>query len=304
MRRLLVVMCLATVGSGCVSDKGTVVSTSAWAERLKPKPPEATSNVVELHYIFIEREAGNELIEKTIWAEADELVVPLERKREWESNGLRLGKLGSQLTPDILKLLEASNPTGEGRRHITQSGGMVKVQMTDNMPVMHLLSMVEGKPRGEEIADAQGCFHITASATASGGVHLAIHPAVEHGPVEHKWTPAPDLSGMQRRSQRATKAFPELAMELELGSGEYVLLGKMPGDSRTLGDHFFSKQVRAEKKVTVLLIRAIRPTRDELYSSGNDFDDFFLTPIHRNRPTAPSNIRETVLAARRTNSSL
>lgn len=301
MRRLLLVVAILGVGTGCVSlrDQGTVVSSSAWAERLKPKMPDPNPDIVELHYIFLEREVGDSALEQTIWKDADELVLALDKKKDWEANGLRLGKLGSRLSPELLKLLESSNPTGEGRRHVTKSGGLVKVQMTDNLPVIKLLSINNGQLRGEEIADGQGFFQLTASVASATAVHVQINPLIEFGPKENKWGPAPDLSGMQLRTSRQTKLFPELDVELDLSSGEYVLIGRVPGKEGTLGDHLFTKEQNGKKMEMALLVRAVRPTRDALYSAGNDYDEFFLTPIRRVRPAGTSNMREAVFAARK-----
>lgn len=298
MRRLLLVMLTLAAGAGCVSDQGKVVSTSAWAERLKPKMPDATPGVIELHYIFLERPLGDPVVQTKIWEDADELILSLDKKNEWESNGLRLGKLGSRLSPDVLKLLENSNPTGAGRRHVTNSGGLVKVQMTENLPVFKLLSVSKGSPRGEEIADAQGMLQMIASADSASAVHLEISPIIEHGPKENKWTPAPDLSGMQLRTKRETKMFPDLTVDLDLASGEYILIGRVPDKTSTLGDQYFTKEREGKKYETALLVRVVRPSRDALYSAGNDYDEFFLTPIRRDRPIGTSNIREAVFAAR------
>lgn len=147
MRRLLVLIVLAGATGGCMRDAITLVDANNWS-RLKPKLPSVAPDVVELHYIFIERELGNAAINEAVWAEADEQIVSLEMKSALASNGIRIGKLGGSLTPELMTLLEKSNSRGEGRRHQTRSGLVAKLQMTEVLPHWNLFTVLGNAPRG------------------------------------------------------------------------------------------------------------------------------------------------------------
>lgn len=296
MVRVLLSLCLLW-SLGCAQD-GRRVADASWS-RFKPKMPDPAPDLVELHYIFIERDEGNPLLNQTIWAEADEQAIPLDKRQSLAENGLRLGKLGSRLSPEILKLLEKSNAQGEGRRHIAHSGGLAKVQTTDVRPKMSLFTVAEGQPRGEELADAQCYMHVTPVIESGHDIRLQIVPEIEFGQRKNRRTPAPDLSGWQIRNDRDARSFPDLKVELSLNSGEYALLGGLPDRRGTVGACSFTQEQNSDRKQTVLLIRVVRPTRDELYSAGYDLDDFFLGRFKKPSSPSRSSVGETLLSSRR-----
>lgn len=301
MRRLLAVsiLVLSCLLAGCVNDAVKLVNATG-VNRLKPKAPEVAPDLVEIHYIFIEREEGNKLLNEGIWAEADEQAVGLELKSHLQRNGLRFGRLGSRLSAELIKLLENSNSSGEGRRHQTKSGMLAKVETTGVVPDWNLFTVIDGQPKGENLTNAQGYLYITPTIEQANAVGLAIVPVVEYGEREAKRIPAPDLNGWQLKHERPAKVFSELKTEVELASGEYALIGCWPEAKGTIGQRSFIKeQGNGSTRQTVLLVRVVRPSGSELYTAGYQFDDFFLTPTKK-RGEGRSAARETVLATRPT----
>lgn len=298
MRKWWALAVVGCVMSGCMHDAASLVDVSGW-QRLKPKLPKLTPDVVELHYIFVEREAGNDDIDQNVWEEANEQAIALDVKNELNDNGIRVGVLGSRLSPKMHELLEKSNSSNQGRRHHTRSGGLVKIQMTEVMPQLSLLTNLNGRPRGQEIENAQGYLNVTPGLKARDSIQIAVLPVVEHGRRRNRYTPRPEYGGWQLRNEREAQTFEELKVELNIESGDYLIIGCRSDQKGTLGHTLFNKTVDGRARQTLLVIRPVRPTREDLYTAGFDFDDFFLTPIRGTQLHGRSNARETVLMARR-----
>jgi hypothetical protein len=273
--------------------------------RLRPTLPDARPDVVELHYIFLEADAGDPKINDDIWVnDADEQAIPLDLKSQLAENGLRVGKIGTRLSSGLLDLLETQKENYSGRRHHAVSGQLARIEMTDVRPTWNLFQVVDGKPIGDQLSEAQGFLFVTTTIQGETGVLLDIVPEIEFGPRVQKRVPAPDLAGWQLRTERDARKFPELRAKLELTSGEYAIMGTLADASATIGQKLFSKEIDGKPRQTLLLIRAVRPNRDELLTAGYDFDDFFLTPIRRSAQRANTPALETVLASKRLESVL
>lgn len=293
MRHWLCALFVLCSMSGCMRDVARIADPNSWG-RWRPKVTDMTPDVVELHYIFVDRDEGDPLLHKTLWGEADEQAIPLDLKTQLNANGFRIAKLGSKLSPELLKMLEESK--SQGRRHHTHSGQLAKIQTTDILPAWNLRTVVNGEPRGDELRDAQGYLHVTPAIAADQRATLVIAPDIEYGPRIHRKVPAPDLSGWQVRNERDARSFPELKVEIDLASGEYLLIGPTPDCKETMGETFFARNLPGKRRQTVLLVRVLRPSREELYDAGYDFDDFFVNPIQGEPVRSRSTIRETVMA--------
>jgi hypothetical protein len=277
-------------------DGATFADSNLWS-RFKPRTLEPSPDTVEIHYIFLEREVGDDLVNKDVWEEADEQIISLDLKKLLNDNGFRVGKLGSRLSPKLLDLLE-NDARGEGRRHQTYAGLLAKIEATSVIEQWNLFTVIDGPPRGEEFNLAQGYLHVTPALGDKNTVNISMVPVIEYGPRKVKRTASADLTGWQMRNERDSKSFPEMRVDLQLNSGEYALIGCWPDRKGTLGRHYFTREVDSRIRQTVLLVRVVRPSRDDLYLSGYDYDDFFLTPIKRSHAHR-SVVQETLLASRR-----
>ncbi|QDU63626.1 hypothetical protein Pan216_45070 [Planctomycetes bacterium Pan216] len=280
---------------GCLHDPSQIVSNGSWS-RFKPKMPDVMPDVVELRYLFIERELGDKVIDEAVWAEADEHALPIEKKVMLNKNGLRIAKLGSRLPADLLKLLDDREGSNDGRRHWTHSGQLVKIQTTPIVPSWTVLTVQGGQATGEDLSNAQGYLYITPSHGDGSNVVVKMVPVVEYGSRQQKRMPAPDLSGWQLRHERDNKIYNEMAVDLDLMSGEYAILGCVAEQTGTLGHRFFVRTVEEKQFQTVVLIRVVRPTREELRQAGYDVDDFFLSDAPKSNGSRPRNTAFTPMA--------
>src|SRR3954451_11950001 len=94
-------------------------------QRLRTPSIPMSETAVILDIAVIERPLGDPLLDKEIWACADEMVVDLERKAALEANGLRVGQLVG-LTPEALqRLLKSERYCVDPRRRIVEGGKCV-----------------------------------------------------------------------------------------------------------------------------------------------------------------------------------
>ena len=298
---MLVMLIGCSLMAGCTKDMVRLSSGAAQhLNRFKPRLPDARPDVVELHYIFLEADLGDAKINDNIWkSDADEQCIPLDTKAALAQNGLRIGKIGSRLSPSLLELLQQQKDNQSGRRHHAVSGQLAKIEMTEILPSWNLFQVVNGQTVGDQVSDAQGFLFAVPTINGETTVSLDIVPEIEYGPREQKRVPTPDLAGWQLRTERSARKFPNLAASVELASGEYVVVGTMPEEGATLGRKLFTHEVDGKTKQVILLIRVVRPNREELLTAGYDFDDFFLTPIARTQGKVTTPALETVMASKR-----
>ncbi len=296
--------CALATAVGCASSMPKISNTSLRLQSLKPKLPDPRPDVVELHYIFLEADANDPKVNEEVWtSDVDEQCIPLDTKAALGQNGIRLGKIGSRLPNSILSLLESDKKNETGRRHQATSGQLAKIELTEVLPAWNLFQVVDGQAVGDEVRDAQGFLYVTPTITGQSAVVLDVVPQIEFGPREQRRVPSADLGGWQMRTERDAKKFPDLRSNVTLASGEYAIVGGVPDASGTIGHKMFCKEVDGRKKQILLLVRVVRPNRDELLSAGYDFDDFFLTPIKRTVQRATTPVLETVMAAQRISTS-
>lgn len=297
---LVTVIVACSFSAGCSHHALRLPAAATSWRPLKPRLPDARPDVVDLYYIFLEGDLGDPAIQEEIWSkEADEQCIPLDVKAALADNGLRVGRLGSRLSPAVLDLLEKNDNNASGRQHHATSGHLAKVQLTEVLPSWNLFQKIDGQPVGNEIRDAQGYLYLTPTISGDSGITLDVAPTIEYGPRQQKRVPTADLAGWQLRTERETKAFPELRATITLTSGEYALIGAIPDQGATLGQKLFLKDEQDPPKQTLLLVRVVRPNREELLTAGYDFDDFFLTPMRRAISARTTPVLETLLAARR-----
>jgi hypothetical protein len=136
---------------------------------------------------------------------------------------------------------------------------------------------------------------VTPSIGADARASLSIQPEIEYGPRIHRKVPSPDLSGWQVRNERDSRSFPELRMDVEVQSGEFLLIGPIIGTGETLGQKLFLREAAGKRRQVVLLVRVLRPTRDELFDQGYSFDDFLHLELPENQQATRTPARETAL---------
>jgi hypothetical protein len=292
---------IAALAGGCLptwSDASRATGAGRWNRFKPPAPPALTPETVILQYIKIEREIGNVGLDDTIWREGDDQFLPPNLRAELSRNGIRCARFGGELGSEMLALLENSNERNEGRSHQLVAGTMVKMQLTEPLPRVQLFSFSSGSPKGETLENAQGFLHVTPTLAAGGKILLAMTPQIDYG--ERMRTPAvaQNLTGLELKTERPCRAFNELRIETAVSSGDFLLFGCIADRAGTFGGDCFLREKDGKKLQAVLLVRALRPKREDLFQAGFETNDFFLSP-NSSKVAPASAARRTIAAARR-----
>jgi hypothetical protein len=264
---------------GCMGglyDRG-VVDDGARANRFKPQPPPVTPESLLVQCQFVERPEGDPAINEMVWRSADEQILSPRFRTELSRNGLRVAKLSAQLGPEMLALLE-NEKKKDGNSHQVLAGTKVKIEMTPVAPRWNLFTFQDGVPKGENIERAQGFMLATPSLSGAARVHLSLTPDIEFGDETRKFTVGNRLSGLDMLASRPTRVFDDLKIDLDLASGEFLLIGCHPSPKGTLGQLLLTRKNGDAGTQRLLVVRVIRPSREELYQAGYDVNQFFLTP--------------------------
>lgn len=292
MRRWMVALCVCA--GGCATDTEQLAD-AGWS-RLKPRLPGPTPDVVEIQYYLIERPIGDPQINQAAWEEADEQAISLDLKNQLDQNGLRIGKLTTRLPESVAQLLAGA---GQGRRNHGRSGAPAKLTTIDGLDDCRFVARLNDEPTEHAYAKASGSICVVPTLDGSKSIALVLFPQVEFGDSKPQYVPTADYDAWQINVTRDKQAFHELAAELSLESGTYLLIGCRPENRDSLGRRLFTGPSPGRPTQRLLVLRALRPSLEELYTAGYDMDDFFLSPVERQLGAGRSTARETALMIHR-----
>jgi hypothetical protein len=135
--------------------------------------------------------------------------------------------------------------------------------MSDVQEEISLLWQDETSIRGTTLSNAQPYLNLRAFPQASGQVKISITPEIHHGVAKNRWVGRNGMFLLETAKDQ--KLFEDLAMELALSPGQYLLVsGTLP--CRGLGERFF---VSGENKFAqdMLIFRLAQTQQDDLHAS-------------------------------------
>ena len=106
-RRWLVALLVVSL-AGCFSTKE---QRARWTDPFDLFAPGRETDSASVHYVLIERPVGEE-INRRVWDQVDEQILPFETRTSLEAAGLRVGKVGGTM-PGLLRRL-VDNPRTRG----------------------------------------------------------------------------------------------------------------------------------------------------------------------------------------------
>jgi hypothetical protein len=278
---------------GCNGGPNFVV-VGKWGKMAAPTPT-ITPEVVAVQYIRIDRELGDSAINDSVWKSGDETFLEPKLRTALAGNGLRVAKFSGNLDATLLKLLKDSNHRKEGSSYQTQAGSAVKIEMSDVVPKWSFFTIKDDRAGGENLEGVQGYFTVTPHLVGENRSRLAVTPLVEFGEAKRNTTAAPNLSGFEVKMERESRVLNELKWNVELAPGEHLVVGGFPDRTGTVGRLMFFRDKDGKRIQSILVIRALRPSRDDLFENGFDVNDFFLTQ-EASQPRSP--VRETIQLSR------
>lgn len=268
---LFVIMLVVPVAGGCTRWNVTEVEKKPWK---LPAPRMSPSTVVlELAFVRLNPERPQETTE--LWREFDEQILPTELRRRLNTNGMRCGMVGSNLPPNLQRLLDnptealdvatqdpeklADDVTSRQYRLQSREGVRTPIAASSNIEKLHVFVNEDGALRGETYQLAQCMFSVRTYPQGDGRVQLEVVPEIEHGqPVNRRV----GQEGIWRLEfSRDRKIFDALRLEVVLSPGDVLAISATP-EPLGLGQSFF---VKGPQQTTMLLIRLAQTQKDELF---------------------------------------
>jgi hypothetical protein len=257
---LLSVLLLA----GCLPDFRRKAEPS-----IPPRPPEveAPAELVYINFAVVECPLGDEYLNRELWQEGDESVVPLELVLHLENNGLRACRLGGTLPPRLLKLLTSRRTCPQPRRLRTLPGQPAQLVMGPRREGCQFELQSGDGPRHVELKGAE-CLFEALPRVADGELSLKFTPQARYGEVRRRAEAerAPDGSLRWALANKPpTEDYPAVAFEVSLSPGEFLVLGPRVERKGTLGATWFAGENESGPTQKLIVLRAARVggTREE-----------------------------------------
>lgn len=254
MRRVRV-LCLGLLAlslAGCLNDRP--VRSSSLIDRVRGMGGPSGPDAVYIEYTVVERPAGNAAMNRLVWSNVDELVVPSEARALLSENGIRAGVVGGLLPSELEAMLQ--NPSSAlGSRHrrlfvnnaapITISGPVPQAEFL-------LRPTAEAKESSVRFDNAKFILNLTPRHGEPGRVLLTCTPEIEHHDKK-RWMPLGAV-GDAWASQKPVERFASLAFEVNLSPREFLVIGADYSRNGWFGNQIFSDTVKGGERVQRLLI--------------------------------------------------
>jgi hypothetical protein len=242
--------------SGCLHDRPA--RSSSFFDRFSrgPSGPDA----VFLEYALIERPAGSAAINREVWANLDEQVLPAETRALLTENGFRVGVVGGLLPSELEAMI--ANPksdTGHRQRRLYVNN---PAALLVNGPVPKAEYQVRAKmdetPDDASFEQARFSMTFTPSHGSDGRVTLRCVPEVEYLD-RRRWVPA-GAPGMNWLNTKPAEKYESLAFEVTLSPREFLIVGTHYERGPWLGNRAFVGMQGPDKVQRLLIVRAGRVT--------------------------------------------
>jgi hypothetical protein len=248
---------LALTLTGCLRDRTS--KSSSWLDRFRQLGGPSGPDAVYIDYALVERPAGDFRLNREVWSQADEQVLPVETRAVVEENGFRVGVVGG-LVPSEVESLWRNPKSSMGRRERRLYAGK-DAALTLNGPLpecrFQIFTPASTGPNVVTLEQAN-CSLVLIPTMADGGkVRVRFAPEVQHHDKKH-WVPAGAVGAGWINGAKPVERYPELGWELTLSPSEYVVIGTLFERDETLGYQFFMGPAAKNRVQRLLLVKAGR----------------------------------------------
>jgi hypothetical protein len=260
LRLALLLGVLSGVCGGCISTEAENVSSPfqvAHSQEIEVGPDE-----IQLDVAVVERPYGDRFLNFGLWELADEQGINLERKAVLEDNGFRVCQIGGLPPAEMQGLLTSKRSCPDPRRLRTGVGMATTLLMGPTWPICGFRLAAEGAAsRDVEYENAQCLLDVVATLAEDNRINLKFTPRVRHGQPSRVPQAQKDESGAliwQVDGKQPEDVFPELAWELKVASGDYVVVGARLNEPDGMALCLFVPPGDRNLKQKILVVRAAR----------------------------------------------
>jgi hypothetical protein len=251
-----------------------------------------------LRVAILIRPYGDPLVGQTIWAEADEQIVPPQERRVWEVNGLRVGRIMGELPLELEGLLTdtSSNKKVSPTTFFVESGEQTLISISEPVEQASLLLNRDNRAFGRDFNAASGFFRATVQHEGAHSISLRLVPEIHHGPIQRTYQPLTNPSADAPRQFRINdgqqeETLRDLPVNLIVEPGQVIAIGCRPEQKRSLGSFLFTQAVaHSDQRVQkLILIWAARNMEGiiEKVAAANDRPKPFRRPGVSRPSTSP-----------------
>lgn len=262
--RFVCLAILVTSLSGCLNDRPA--RSSSLIDRVRGMAGPSGPDAVFIEYTHVDRPLGNADMNRNIWRQIEEMVVPTDTRALLAENGLRCGLVGGLLPSELEAMMQNPRSVLGGRQR------RLYVNSTASIPVTGPVAQAEYRVRPTlDVKEATARFEnakfvmsITPSHAGSGRISLKCVPEVEYSD-KRRWTPI-GAAGDAWAGQKPVERYQALAFEITLSPREFLVIGADADRGNWLGNQMFSEQAGNERVQRLLIIRAGSLASPESYA--------------------------------------
>lgn len=243
-----------------------------------PAPQLAHNSIIlEMTTVMVPEE--DQMGASSFWAEVDEQVIPVERRRRLAAAGIRCGIVGNQLPGALAELLvpdsqaqvvdEQGQPldvAGPRQRRLQcRQGQRQRILLSEAKPEMSVLWRDGSRVLGATFADAQPFFVLRAFPQQNGQAQIELTPEIHHGSPKNRWVGRDGMFLLETGKEQ--RVFDDLMIETTLSPGEFLLIGSTE-EYQGLGGCIFHGDGHDAKR-NVILLRLAQTQLDDLQASSS-----------------------------------
>lgn len=291
--RVLALICgLASCSAGCARLRAHGKSPLA--------PLAALPDCVQIEKYSVRYDNADPALNDEMWAEIDEQFLPVELRARLAANGFRVGIIGVNFPPALLKVLQ-DNPAQVTPESAEQEEPDLNTAVTSkpidllNDPKVRrgflqtraghtsrILSLGEraripqlavlvhddsGHVTGRTYEKALGLFSLVSQPEHDGRVRLEVEPELEYGEPVQRYTAGDGMFRFEYRPE--SRVFSNLKITAQLLPGQtLVIAGRadMPG---SLGNHFCTDRAPGQPtEQKLFLLRLMHSPGDDSFHSS------------------------------------
>jgi hypothetical protein len=245
---------LALSLAGCLNDRPA--RSTSLIDRVRGIGGPSGPDAVFIEYTHVERPAGDSAMNRQIWSQVDELVIPAETRALLAENGLRCGVVGGLLPSELESMLQnPRSPLGSRQRRLyVNNSAPIVVGGPVAQAEYRVRPTLESKETTIRFEQAKFVMNFTPAHGDSGRLSLKCVPEVEYNDRK-RWTPI-GAAGEAWADQKPVERYPALAFEVSLSPREFLVIGADFSRGNWLGNQMFTDNPASQKVQRLLIIRA------------------------------------------------
>ncbi len=275
----LVLIALTLTGCGVVLSTATVSDPQGILRAIKTAPDQVT---LEIFQVRIPGEDKRLLGE--VWQASDEQRLDVDLRNQLISNGFRVGVINGAL-PDALARslnLQSEMPEEEIDRVITGQNATPRIvrrvlqlnrrehatiQASELQQHANVLLNSESGVQGRTYQQVQGVYSLQAESVPGQKVAIEITPELQYGDLKNRYTGS-DQGVLLMTTSRERKVFDQLKINVDLTSGEFLVLSGISDSHCSLGSAFHASEQSGAAAQKLVLIRLLQVPRSEILADA------------------------------------